>query len=58
MDNLEIGYSFFEEYPKDRFNLIFIESRVKTFITFGIKVKLIKAEDKYILLLSEDVRLD
>lgn len=56
MDNLEIRYSFFEEYPKDRYNLIFIEERVKTFIAIGIKVKLIKAEDKYILLLSE--RLD
>lgn len=56
MDNLELGYSFFEEYPKDRYNLIFIEERVKTFISFGIKVKLLKAEDKYILLLSE--RLD
>lgn len=56
MDNLDIGYSFFEEYPKDRFNLIFIESRVKTFISFGIKVKLLKTEERYILLLSE--RLD
>ena len=58
MNNLEIGYSFFEEYPKDRFNLIFIEERVKTFISFGIKVKLLKTEERYILLLSEDVRLD
>ena len=58
MDNLNTGYSFFEEYPKDRFNLIFIESRVKTFISFGIKVKLLKTEERYILLLSEDVRID
>lgn len=58
MNNLNTEYSFFEEYPKDRFNLIFIESRVKTFISFGIKVKLLKTEERYILLLSEDVRID
>lgn len=56
--NPEFGYSFFEEYPKDKVNLIFLEERVKNFIAFGIKVKFLVTAEKYILLLSEELRLD
>ena len=43
----------FEEYPRDKYNSIFLSDYLKELVRNDISFKLVKTEDKYIVLLKD-----
>jgi hypothetical protein len=56
---IEVNEDFtcFEEYPRDRYNSIFLASYLKELVRNDIEFKLLKTEDKYIVLLKDELHL-
>lgn len=50
-------YVCFEEYPRDRYNSIFLSNYLKGLVRNDISFKLVKTEDKYIVLFKDELHL-
>lgn len=53
---IEVNEDFtcFEEYPRDKYNSIFLSDYLKELVRNDISFKLVKTEDKYIVLLKDE----
>lgn len=47
-------FTCFEEYPRDKYNSIFLSDYLKELVRNDISFKLVKTEDKYIVLLKDE----
>lgn len=50
-------FTCFEEYPRDKYNSIFLSDYLKELVRNDISFKLVKTEDKYIVLLKDELHL-
>ncbi len=57
--SLEVNEDFacFEEYPRDKYNSIFLSEYLKELVRNDITFKLVKTDDKYIVLLKDELHL-
>lgn len=51
LNQLDEDFACFEEYPRDKYNSIFLSDYLKELVRNDISFKLVKTEDKYIILL-------
>lgn len=56
---IEVNEDFncFEEYPRDKYNSIFLSEYLKELVRNDVTFKLVKTEDKYIVLLKDELNL-
>ena len=54
---LDEDFACFEEYPRDKYNSIFLSEYLKELVRNDISFKLVKTEDKYIVLLKDELHL-
>lgn len=50
-------FTCFEEYPRDKYNSIFLSDYLKELVRNDISFKLVKTEDKYIIILKDELHL-
>lgn len=54
---IDEDFACFEEYPRDKYNSIFLSEYLKELVRNDITFKLVKTEDKYIVLLKDELHL-
>ena len=59
LNQFEVDEDFtcFEEYPRDKYNSSFLCDYLKDLVRNDISFKLVKTEDKYIVLLKDELHL-
>lgn len=57
LKEIEEDFTCFEEYPRDKYNSIFLSDYLKELVRNDISFKLVKTEDKYIILLKDELHL-
>ena len=57
LEEVREDFTCFEEYPRDKYNSIFLSEYLKELVRNDITFKLVKTEDKYIVLLKDELHL-